>query len=107
HGVVCTVPPGTGILDIGGTNNRITGNSVTKNKTYGIALTDVCTAFNLTPSQCKQLTYNPLAEKTRIQRNTALFNGIDLAWEPQKGKGNCWSGNRAKTKLPPSFPQCP
>ena len=106
HGVVCTVPPGTGLLDIGGHDNQIAGNSVTNNRTYGIALTDVCTAFTLTPSQCKKLTYNPLAEKTSIVGNTALTNGLDLAWEPQKGKGNCWSHNRAKVTLPTKLPAC-
>ncbi|MBV8723393.1 MAG: right-handed parallel beta-helix repeat-containing protein, partial [Candidatus Eremiobacteraeota bacterium] len=42
-GVVCTVPPGTGILVIGGSNNRTLRNNVTANHAYGIALTDVCT----------------------------------------------------------------
>jgi len=54
-GVVCTVPPGTGILDIGGRNNAILDNRVTNHVLYGIALTDVCTAFTLTIKQCKAL----------------------------------------------------
>lgn len=105
-GVVCTVPPGTGILDIGGTNNEILNNSVTNHIQYGIALTDVCTAFGLSTKQCKALKYNPLPEKTRIAGNTALYNQYDLAWEPQKGKGNCWERNRAKTTVPPKMPKC-
>jgi parallel beta-helix repeat protein len=105
-GVVCTVPPGTGILDIGGTNDEILDNSVTNHILYGIALTDVCTAFTLTTKQCKALPYNPLAEKTRIAGNTSLYNQYDLAWSPQLGKGNCWARNRAKTKVPAKLPRC-
>ncbi len=104
-GVVCTVPPGTGILDIGGTNNQTLNNMVTNNRAYGIALTDVCTAFTLTASQCKALKYNPLPEKTRTVGNTALHNGLDLAWEPADGKGNCWSRNQALTKTG-ALPKC-
>ena len=105
-GVVCTVPPGTGILDIGGTNNQIVGNRVTNHILYGIALTDVCTAFTLTKKQCEALKYNPLAEKTRIAGNTSLYNQFDLAWSPQLGKGNCWKRNRAKVKVPAKLPRC-
>jgi len=105
-GVVCTVPPGTGLLDIGGTNNQTINNMVTNNRTYGIALTDVCTAFNLTTSQCKALKYDPLPEKTRTIGNTALNNGLDLGWIPQYGKGNCWAKNRASTKMPSKLPAC-
>ena len=106
HGVVCTVPPGTGILDIGGTNNQTLNNTVTNNRAYGIAVTDVCTAFTLTPKQCKALKYDPNPEKTRTVGNTALYNGLDLGWEPQNGTGNCWSRNKAKSKIPPALPAC-
>lgn len=106
NGVVCTVPPGTGILDIGGTNNKILNNRVTNNVQYGIALTDVCTAFGLTTKQCKALKYNPRAEMTRITGNTALYNQYDLAWSPQIGKGNCWARNRAKVTIPSKLPAC-
>ena len=69
-GVVCTVPPGTGILIIGGTNNQTTSNYVTNNRTYGIALTDVCTAFSLFAAQelGKKLPYNPIAGKEQDQQ---------------------------------------
>jgi parallel beta-helix repeat protein len=106
QGVVCTVPPGTGILIIGGTNNKTVSNMVTNNRAYGIALTDVCTAFALTGAQCKKLTYDPLAEKNTISNNTTLNNGIDLAWLPQSGKGNCWSNNKSKTREPSPLPKC-
>ena len=106
NGVVCTVPPGTGILIIGGTNNETTSNYVTNNRAYGIALTDVCTAFTLTPQQCKKLPYNPLAEKNKITKNTALYNGLDLGWIPASGKGNCWSNNQSQTRVPSKLPKC-
>jgi parallel beta-helix repeat protein len=106
NGVVCTVPPGTGILIIGGTSNKTISNYVTNNRAYGIALTDVCTAFTLTTTQCKQLAYNPLAEKQTISNNTALNNGLDLGWIPQLGKGNCWKNNKSKTRSPSKLPAC-
>jgi parallel beta-helix repeat protein len=106
NGVVCTVPPGTGILIIGGTGNQTLSNMVTNNRAYGIALTDVCTAFTLTTAQCKKLPYNPLAEKNKIANNTSLYNGLDLAWLPQSGKGNCWSKNKSKVTSPPKLPAC-
>ncbi|HTA40497.1 MAG TPA: right-handed parallel beta-helix repeat-containing protein [Candidatus Acidoferrales bacterium] len=106
NGVVCTVPPGTGILIIGGSNNQTFSNYVTNNRAYGIALTDVCKAFALTPQQCKKLPYNPLPEKNKITKNTVLYNGLDLGWIPQSGKGNCWSNNQSKTREPQTLPKC-
>lgn len=105
-GTVCGVPAGTGLLMIGGHDNLTFSNEVTNNRTYGIGLTDVCTAFNLTAAQCKALKYNPLPEKSQIVGNTALFNGLDLAWEPNYGSGNCWSHNHAKTMVPSVLPKC-
>lgn len=105
-GVVCTVPPGTGILVIGGTSNSTIGNSVTHNISYGIAVTDVCTAFALTAKQCKALKYDPNPEKIRTIGNTAYNNGLDLGWEPQRGKGNCWAKNHASTTVPSRLPRC-
>ena len=106
NGVVCTVPPGTGILIIGGNNNLTTANMVTNNRAYGIAMTDVCMAFNLTKQQCKKLAYDPLPEKNKITNNTVLYNGLDLGWIPASGKGNCWSKNKSKTQLPAILPAC-
>jgi parallel beta-helix repeat protein len=106
NGVVCTVPPGTGILIIGGTNNQTISNKVTNNRAYGIALTDVCTAFTLTKQQCKKLTYNPLPEQNKITNNSAQYNGLDLGWIPASGKGNCWSNNKSKTMVPSALPKC-
>ena len=105
-GTVCSVPPGTGLLIIGGHNNQVLRNSVTMNDTYGIGMTDVCTAFTLTPAQCKALKYNPDTEQTRVVANVVLENGLDLAWLPQYGTGNCWSRNRAATKSPSNLPKC-
>jgi parallel beta-helix repeat protein len=106
NGVVCTVPPGTGLLIIGGSNNQTYSNMITNNRAYGIALTNVCEAFNLTKQQCKKLVYNPLPEKNKITKNTTLYNGLDLGWVPATGKGNCWSNNRSNTRVPTSLPKC-
>ncbi len=103
---VCLVPPGVGIAVAGGSDNLTTGNRVTGNTTYGIAVTDVCTAFQIPQSQCGSLGFNPLPHHNRTERNTALYNGIDLAWSAN-GRGNCWLKNRAKTTSPSMLPQCP
>jgi parallel beta-helix repeat protein len=102
---VCLVPPGVGIAIAGGNNNVTLGNKVVGNKTYGIAVTDVCTAFEIPASQCGSLGFNPLPMNTRTERNTARLNGVDLLWT-ENGKGNCWLNNRAKTTFPTSLPQC-
>jgi parallel beta-helix repeat protein len=102
---ICLIQPGVGIAVIGGSDNLTIGNKVTGNISYGIAVTDVCTAFELPQKQCNSLPFNPLPEGIRTIANTALDNGIDLLWTGS-GTGNCWLANRAKTTAPTPLPQC-
>ena len=112
---VCLVPPGCGILVVGGTGNVVTGNRIHGNETTGIALLDTCTAFQVPASQCGSLGFDPLPESSRIERNvatgngthsqTTLLPGADLAWTGA-GSGNCWEGNTATVVVPPVLPAC-
>ncbi|QSQ22745.1 hypothetical protein JY651_47915 [Pyxidicoccus parkwayensis] len=93
---VCLIPPGIGILDVGGERNRIEHNWAWNNETVGIALVDSCSATGLDPNspECAALGFNPFPRDTRIQRNVALGNGTaptrppgaDLLWGRRDGE---------------------
>lgn len=68
------VPPGTGILLIGTDNNEVFNNTITGNKTAGIAV------FSLTGTGAfneNELDVGPLAEGNYIHDNTFSNNGYD------------------------------
>ena len=68
------VPPGTGILLIGSDNNEVTGNTITGNKTAGLAL------FSLTGTGAfneNELDVGPLPEGNLVHGNTWSNNGYD------------------------------
>lgn len=68
------VPPGTGILVIGSDNNEVYANTVTNNKTAGVAV------FSLTGSgafNADELDVGPLAENNYVHDNTYDNNGHD------------------------------
>jgi parallel beta-helix repeat protein len=114
---VCAVPPGTGILVLAADTNAVHDNTVTGNKTFGIAVAGFCTgnpqACNPPPSDI-----DIFADGNRIVSNVSTGNGtnpdpsvpsifaVDLAWDFQ-GTGNCWSDNTALTQFPPNLPPCP
>jgi nitrous oxidase accessory protein NosD len=102
---VCLIAPGVGIAIAGGTHNVNFGNRVIGNATFGIAVIDVCTAFDISKSRCEKLKFDPLPHDTRTERNVALQNGVDLLWTGN-GSGNCWSKNRSKTRMPDKLPRC-
>jgi parallel beta-helix repeat protein len=111
---VCLVPPGLGIVGIGGDHNIISHNTVTGNATIGIGLTDVCTTFQIPSSSCSMLGFDPLPETTRTEFNTAQQNGFnpapgfpgaDLFWN-NDGTGNCWLHNVASVVIPSPLPAC-
>lgn len=112
---VCLIPPGIGILDVGGERNRIEHNWTWNNETVGIALVDSCSAIGLDPDspECAALGFNPFPRDTRIQRNVALGNGTaptrppgaDLLWNGT-GTGNCWRDNLAVLLVPSELPRC-
>ena len=68
------VPPGTGILLIGTDDNEVTGNTITGNKTAGVAV------FSLTGTGAfneNELDVGPLAEGNFVHGNTFSNNGFD------------------------------
>jgi nitrous oxidase accessory protein NosD len=102
---VCKVPPGVGIAVVGGSHNLNLRNRVIGNDTFGIGVTDVCSAFEIPPSRCDKLGFDPLANYTRTEQNIALQNRVDLLWTAN-GVGNCWLKNRATIRVPKSLPRC-
>ena len=68
------VPPGTGILLIASDNNEVTGNTITGNKTAGVAV------FSLTGTGAfneNEVDVGPLAEGNYVHDNTYENNGYD------------------------------
>ena len=68
------VPPGTGILIIGSDNNEVFNNTITGNKTAGVAV------FSLTGTGAfneNELDVGPLAEGNFVHSNTFSNNGFD------------------------------
>lgn len=107
------VPPGTGILLIGSDNNEVTNNTITDNKTAGVAV------FSLTGTGAfneNELDVGPLAEGNHIYNNTYNNNGYDpdpivaelgipsgdILWETT-GTGNVFDETGA-TSFPPVLP---
>jgi parallel beta-helix repeat protein len=116
-GTVCEVPSGTGILVLAADSNRVRENLVTKNRSFGIAVANICVAQGIPPADCASLDIEPNPDDNRITSNTVLGNGtnpdpilppvfaVDLAWD-LTGTGNCWSNNVFGTSFPPSLPEC-
>jgi parallel beta-helix repeat protein len=112
---VCLVPQGSGILGVAGADNLIQHNAVHGNESFGIALSDFCTPFQVPTEACFSLGFDPLPEKYRIQFNVVLGNGAnsqfpgvpgaDLFWTGA-GSGNCWLKNRAGIEIPSPLPAC-
>ena len=112
---VCLLPPGIGILVVGGRRNVIAHNVVVDNETFGIALADFCSVFAISPTACAQLDIDPVSTLTEIRDNTTARNGgdpqfpglpgADLIWSGV-GTGNCWHHNRASIVVPAILPSC-
>ena len=107
------VPPGSGILIIASDNNEITNNTITGNKTAGIAV------FSLTGTgafNANEVDVGPLPENNYIHGNTFSNNGFDpdpivaelgipsgdILWETT-GAGNRFDEAGA-TSFPPLLP---
>lgn len=116
--VVCTVPPGTGILLLAADTNEVKSNTVTGNNSLGIAVTNYCVGAQVPAEQCATIDIDPDPDGNRVISNTATGNGassslppgfeffaVDLAWDAT-GDGNCWSGNTAGTTFPDPLPAC-
>lgn len=107
------VPPGTGILLIGSDNNEVFNNTITGNKTAGVAV------FSLTGTGAfneNELDVGPLAEGNYVHNNIFSDNGFDpdpvvaelgipagdILWDTT-GAGNRFNESGA-TSFPPLLP---
>ncbi len=112
---VCLVPPGSGILAVAGSNNTIEHNLILNNESFGVAVSDFCTPFQVPQAACFSLGFDPLPENTHVIFNRVLGNGTnsqfpgvpgaDLFWTGA-GTGNCWSHNKAGSEIPSPLPAC-
>lgn len=102
---VCKISPGVGIAVVGGARNLNRGNRVIGNESFGIAVLDVCSAFQIPKSRCNKLGFDPLPGDTRTERNVTLQNAVDLLWTAN-GSGNCWLRNRSRIRMPDKLPRC-
>lgn len=112
---VCLVPPGSGVLVVAGDSNVVEHNVIQRNETFGVAVSDFCTPFQVPIAACFSLGFDPLPENTRILFNLLQDNGTnsqfpgvpgaDLFWTGA-GTGNCWRGNRAASEIPSPLPVC-
>ncbi len=118
-GLVCEVPSGSGILLVAADSNGVRHNQVTGNRSFGIAVANICAAQQLSPQDCDFISQDidPNSDNNHIVHNTVLGNGahpdpvlpavfaVDLAWDTF-GDGNCWSKNVFGTSFPPDLPSC-
>jgi hypothetical protein len=112
---VCLVPPGSGVLVVAGDSNVVEHNVIQRNETFGVAVSDFCTPFQVPIAACFSLGFDPLPENTRVLFNLLEDNGAnsqfpgvpgaDLFWTGA-GTGNCWRGNRTATEIPSPLPEC-
>ena len=114
---VCQVPPGSGVLVVATPGTVVENNRISGNETFGIAVSDFCTPFQVPAAFCSPafLGFDPLPENTHVLFNRVQGNGsnpqfpgvpgADLFWTGV-GSGNCWQGNRADTEFPSPLPAC-
>jgi parallel beta-helix repeat protein len=115
--IVCTVPSGTGILLVAADDNSVRHNRVTGNRSFGIAVTNICVGQQLPEAVCSALDIQPDSDGNRVVANTVTKNGQnpdpsvpplfvqDLVWDTT-GVGNCWSNNVFGTSFPSPLPSC-
>jgi len=116
---VCLVPVGTGILMLAVQRNEVRNNTVLGNNSFGVALSDFCTATQVPLQHCSlsELGIDPFPNDNRIEHNVVLgngaqpdqqrlppgFPGADLFWTGL-GTGNCWSRNESLNNIWPGTP---
>jgi parallel beta-helix repeat protein len=103
-GDIGSIPSGTGILNVATDRLTIRENTVTGNNTLGVAIT-------ANPLAVEDSRINPNPDGNRVLLNTVVNNGTqpaptlpgaDLFYDGN-GQGNCFSGNRFGTAVPPSI----
>jgi parallel beta-helix repeat protein len=114
---VCQVPSGTGVLLVAADENLLRHNLVQGNGSFGIAVSNICVAMQLSPADCAALDIQRDSDNNRVVGNKVTGNGQDpdpglpapfardLAWDTT-GTGNCWSNNVFDTSFPATLPGC-
>lgn len=117
--IVALLPSGSGILVIGPDRVTVSHNTVTGNRSTGIALGSalILTQLASLPPSVFGST-DPTPDQARIEFNEAvgngsaplppfgsLFPGVDLLWDGL-GTGNCWRQNRYGASFPTQLPIC-
>ena len=116
---ICRVPSGTGLLVLAADSNRVRSNTVTGNRTVGIAVANYCVVVGIPQAECATLDIDPDPDANRVVGNRVSGNGgdpdlerlpipaaaVDLAWDGT-GSGNCWSANGMATTFPGALPAC-
>jgi cytochrome c peroxidase len=110
--MVSTVPVGTGVFIMASDDNEVTGNQITGNHSFGVAIA------NLTQALPKDTPFDVgiYSERNRVHGNTYTGNGgspspevvkaglpgADLLWDVT-GDGNTWDESGV-TRFPPALP---
>jgi cytochrome c peroxidase len=110
--IVSTVPSGTGIMIMAADDNEVSGNQITGNSSFGVAI------INLTQALSKETNFDVgiYSERNRIAGNTFSGNGTapapavleaglpgaDLLWDGT-GADNTWDAPGASS-FPPALP---
>lgn len=112
--LISRLPSGFGFINIGGDDVAVRNNIATRNKSGGIAVTQLPPDVAALDSRI-----NPFPDNNQIVDNVVLKNGrdpdpklsllhipgADLLWD-SSGAGSCWAGNNFKTSFP-TLPVCP
>jgi len=116
---IAVLPPGVGILLVGGGTSTVSHNTVTSNHFAGIGVVSLCLGLALEGEPCTGIDVDPLPDGNRVTNNLVQGNGTiptgdplldtlraDLVWDGS-GSGNCWRANAIGTAVPPVLPTCP
>jgi parallel beta-helix repeat protein len=110
--IVSTVPVGTGVFIMAADDNEVTGNQITGNNSFGVAIANLTQALPAdTPFDV-----GIYSERNRVHGNTYAGNGgnpspevikaglpgADLLWDAT-GAGNTWD-EAGVTRFPPALP---
>ena len=104
EGELRMIPPGTGIMNVGGDRFTVTNNTAKGNSTFGVAIL-FNPLFRLDPR------IEPNPDNNEVQRNLAINNGFrppptipgaDLFYDGS-GHGNCFSQNTFRSAVPPNL----
>ena len=110
--IVSTVPVGTGVFIMAADDNEVSGNQITNNQSFGVAIANLTQAL----PQDSYFDVGIYSERNRVHGNTFSGNGgnpdqevvkaglpgADLLWDGT-GDGNIWDQPGA-SRFPPALP---